>query len=222
MKKTFGILNAVFIPIALILGYCYYEFGGLLLKGIASGGFVTVGLINLIYAVRAKAKVKFPILMFCGLFICMVADVILNIEFIPGALIFAVGHIFYYIAYLTEEKFFKRDIVPTSILIIATILILTAIPFLVFEPELMRYVCILYAIIISFMVGKAISNYIGKRKTKELIIMIGSICFFFSDLMLVFDMFADVGEYFGELCLGSYYPAQCLLAFSIFKSVDEK
>lgn len=46
--------------------------------------------------------------------------------------------------------------------------------------------------------------------------MIGSILFFFSDLMLVFDWFLSMGRIAGILCMSTYYPAQCLFAFSVY------
>ena len=46
------------------------------------------------------------------------------------------------------------------------------------------------------------------------LIVIGSILFFISDFMLMLDVFGNISEA-GYLCLGTYYPAQFLLAFSL-------
>ena len=89
------------------------------------------------------------------------------------------------------------------------------IPFIDFGSSLMQIVCSTYAIIISFMVGKAISNLLNKKNNTNKIIVIGSILFFISDFMLMMDMFGNI-EVASYLCLGTYYPAQFLLGFSLF------
>ena len=80
----------------------------------------------------------------------------------------------------------------------------------------MRIVCLIYALIISFMLAKAIGNFVKERNTVTIIIFVGSILFFFSDLMLVFDWFMGMGRVSGLLCMSIYYPAECLLAISVF------
>ena len=68
----------------------------------------------------------------------------------------------------------------------------------------------------SFM-GIEVPN--AKRK----MIMLGSLMFFLSDLMLLFNVFADVSRVFDILCLVLYYPAEILLAISIsYSGRDDK
>ena len=86
----------------------------------------------------------------------------------------------------------------------------------------MQIVCLVYALIISLMVGKAVGNCIRTPSLLTVVILAGSILFFFSDLMLVFDWFADGGRISGLLCMGTYYPAECLLAISGLISVTAK
>ena len=79
----------------------------------------------------------------------------------------------------------------------------------------MKGICCFYALIISFMVGKAISNILKENNFTNIIIMIGSILFFISDFMLLLNKFGNI-IVTNYLCLGTYYPAQFLLAFSLF------
>ena len=72
----------------------------------------------------------------------------------------------------------------------------------------------MYALIISLMVGKAISNFVKERTVLTATVLVGSILFFFSDLMLVFDWFMGIGRIAALLCMSTYYPAECILAFS--------
>ena len=62
-----------------------------------------------------------------------------------------------------------------------------------------------------------ITKLVSDLLSKCLIFSIGvtSVLFFFSDLMLVFDNFTNLTFPIGILCLATYYPAQCVLAFSV-------
>lgn len=53
--------------------------------------------------------------------------------------------------------------------------------------------------------------------------MLGSLLFFLSDLMLLFNVFGDVSRIFDIMCLVFYYPAEVLLAISItYSGRDDK
>ena len=45
--------------------------------------------------------------------------------------------------------------------------------------------------------------------------MLGAILFFISDVMLVFDNFANISQVFDTLCLATYYPGEFLLSFGL-------
>ena len=217
MKKVFGILNAALIAATLISAYCYYEYGGLWLKSLTSSGFVITGLINLLFAFSSRAEKKlFSGLMASGLLLCMIGDVVINLEFIPGALIFAIGHIFYFGAYCGLIKPKAKDFVPCLLIFCGAVAILLLYPGFDFVPIILA-VCLFYALIISFMAGKAISNFIRCRGAVTSIILAGSVLFFISDLALVLYMFGNADRTMDTICLLTYFPAQCLLAFSIFK-----
>lgn len=221
MKKRFFALNLLLIAATLISGFCYYQFGGITLKGFASSLFALTGLVNLIYAIRAKVKPAFPILMLTGLFLCMVGDIVLNIEFIYGALIFAIGHLFYVAAYCRLAPLTARDLLPIAVMAVFTVLLITVSPLFHFSSPLLEGVCVLYGVIISCMVGKAVSNFLRERSATNTVLIIGSCLFYFSDLMLALNAFADAPHICDTLCLASYYPAQCLLAYAVFQFVNK-
>lgn len=77
-----------------------------ILKTISSVLFVLCGLFNLIYCFKTgmvKNK-KFMIFMFTGLVFAMLGDVLLIDFFVIGAALFAIGHIFFFIAFLHTFK----------------------------------------------------------------------------------------------------------------------
>lgn len=215
MKKLFAVANAIMLSLILIFDICYMINGGLFLKSVTSIMFVVTGVINLMYCIKNKTNLKFPIWMIVALVCAMLGDILILINFYLGTAVFAVGHIFYFVSYCILEKMNRRDLLcGISISVIALFIILFT-PFLDFGGTLMQGVCCTYALIISFMVGKAISNLLKANSFVNIIIVIGSILFFISDFMLMLNLFGDVSVA-TYLCLGTYYPAQFLLAFSLF------
>ncbi len=221
MKKNFKILNIIFIIIEVILLFSYREIGGTLFKGITSSGFVVIGLINVVYAINAKSDRKYPLTMFFGLFASMVGDVVLQFDFMIGAIIFALGHVFYFIAFCGLKPFKNCDTIPSAVIFIGAALLLTLAPVFDFGSDIMLYVCLFYALIISFMLGKAISNYLREKSAFYLILVIGAALFFFSDLMLVFNIFGGAPKIADTLCLFSYWPAQTVLAFTGYLHINQ-
>lgn len=218
MKKTILLTN-IFLIIAVLVGDVFYMLNGLILvKALTSLGFVAIGVVNFIYLLKYKTKEKrFAIFMLAGLTFSMLGDIFLEIIFILGAGLFAVGHVLYFVAYCFLAKPRWLDLIISACIAVPSVLVISLVPIFNFGGILMEMVCIIYAIIISCMVGKSVSNFVKFKSLLTLIIMIGSILFFFSDLMLLFNVFADVSRVFGVLCLSTYYPAQILLGVSLLK-----
>lgn len=210
-------LNVALI-LSIILGdICYMTVGGLLVKAITSICFVVLGLVNLTYVILQKQNnLKFPIIMAIGLFFAMLGDIMLNIKFIVGALLFAVGHIWYFIAYNFLQKFKPGDLIYGMAIFVPAIIFILCMPIFDFGSLLMKIIVMFYALIISFMVGKSIANLVATPTRQNILITIGSILFFFSDLMLLMNVFGNLSPVFDVLCLATYYPAECVLAFTIF------
>ena len=223
MRKGFLITNIILTALCVVLDVVYLAQKGLMLKSITSAVFALLGAVNLFYAIKTKSKnLKFAIIMVIGLVFAMSGDIVLEIVFIAGAALFGIGHVFYFIAYSALQKFSVKDFIP-ALCIFVPCFILLMLPIFDFGGIVMHIVCIAYAAVISCMVGKSISNYINNKTLLNLIILVGSALFCFSDLSLVFYSFSDVLPRVLTivLCLGTYYPAECILAYSIFKSTDK-
>jgi len=217
-NKIMLTVNAVIISAICILNYFYQRNGfDYLLKCLCSGSFALLGIINLSYALIAKqSNIKFYVGMFAGLLLAFLGDVLIDCGFIIGTTSFAIGHICFLKSYCFLEKFSIRDLIPSGILFFGTLIFLLFCPLLTFEVSFFKYVCIAYALIISFMVGKAISNFIKEQNALTINIVIASILFFISDLMLVFGWFIGRWNWTGYACMGTYYPALCLLGFAMY------
>lgn len=214
MKKSLIIVNATMLVLIVILAIGYMLEGGLPLKSAASIMFVATGFINLIACIKNKRNLRYPIWMMVALVFAMLGDILLLINFYIGTAAFAVGHIFYFVSYSMLERVNRRDLLCGLGISVMAVSFVLLTPFLDFKSALMQGVCCIYALIISFMVGKAISNLLKEKSHINKIIVIGSILFFFSDLMLVLKMFGNMPKA-SYLCLGTYYPAQFILAFSL-------
>ena len=223
MKKAVISLNTVLIAAVCVLNYFYITKDTILIKSICSGCFALLGLINLIYAEkRGIKKIGFNVVMALGFAFAMLGDVVLEIHFISGAALFAIGHMIYFAAYCTVEALSALDVAVSAVIFLAGGSTLMFYKGFDFGGGLMKSVCIIYSLIISFMVGKALVNLVKKPSVLTAILALGSVLFIFSDAMLVFDKFLGTWAGFGVLCLATYYPAECLLGFSTFYKADSE
>ena len=211
-------VNALMISAIFIMNYFYQSNGfDFTLKCICSGSFALLGIINLCYALFTKQKdKKFYVGMAFGLFLAFLGDVLIGYDFIVGAATFALGHVCFVIAYCFMQKMQKLDYLLSGVLFAGCLIFLLFCPLLNFEVAIFRVVCIVYALIISTMLGKALGNFIREKNLVNGTIAVASILFFFSDLMLVFDWFIGLWSWTDHACMGTYYPALCFLALAMF------
>ena len=219
-----AVVNAIIICSIFVMNYFYQSNGfDFTLKCICSGSFALLGVINLCHALAVKQSGKrFHAAMSIGLILAFLGDVLIGYDFIIGAGTFALGHICFVIAYCFLQKMQKLDYVFSSILFLGCLIFLLFCPLLSFDVAIFRIVCIIYALIISTMLGKALGNFIRKKSFVNGTIAAASSLFFFSDLMLVFDWFIGLWSWTDHACMGTYYPALCFLALAVFLKTDEK
>jgi len=220
MKKLFISSNLIFSALIIISDFLYTTvLYNVYMKGIASILFVLMGVTNLIYSIKSKNEnIRFGIMMVIGLTFSMLGDILLEIIFEIGAGLFALGHVFYFMSYCQLLKFYWQDIIIGLTIFITVTLVILFAPVFNFGGAFMQIICIIYALIISMMVSKAITNLIKSHTITNIIIVVGSVLFLFSDLMLLLNQFANMGRIASVLCIASYYPAQIALAYSIFNN----
>ena len=217
ISKVYLGINILSIIIILYHSVIYQTHGyTALLKVSTSAMFVMLGLINLSYAFISKQKnIKFYMFMSLGLAFACLGDYLILSNFVYGAGSFALGHILFVIAYCFVSKIKKLDLLFSLCLYIGCLIFLLGCPLLNFDNNVFKIVCIIYALIISLMVGKALGNYINNKNYATLTIVLSSVVFFFSDLMLVLGWFVKDIEWADNVCLGTYFPALTFLAFSM-------
>ena len=216
-QKIMLTINLLVIATIFVLNY-FYQSGGFdfTLKCVCSGSFALLGLVNLAYALKTKqAGTKFYIGMAAGLVLAFLGDYLIGYDFIIGAATFALGHVCFVVAYCLMQKMQKLDYIISGVLFLGCLIFLLFCPLLTFEVAIFRIVCIVYALIISTMLGKAIGNFIREKNAVTGTIAVASGLFFFSDLMLVFDWFIGLWNWTDHACMGTYYPALCFLALAM-------
>ena len=225
MKKSVMLaVNLVMIAAIFVMNYFYQSNGfDFTLKCICSGSFALLGLLNLGYAVITRQdNLRFYVGMALGLMLAFLGDVLIGYDFIVGAATFALGHICFVVAYCFTQKMQKLDCLLSGALGLGCLLFLLLCPLLTFEVAIFRWVCIVYAAIISTMLGKALGNFLRERNLFNGTIAVASLLFFFSDLMLVFAWFMDLWGWADNACMGTYYPALCFLALAMFLRTDRQ
>ena len=210
-------INGLVIATIFVLNYFYQSNGfDFTLKCVCSGSFALLGLINLAYALKTKqTNTKFYIGMSAGLVLAFLGDYLIGYDFIIGAATFALGHVCFVVSYCFMQKMQKLDYIISGGLFLGCLIFLLFCPLLTFEVAIFRIVCIVYALIISTMLGKAVGNFIREKTLVNGMIATASVLFFFSDLMLVFDWFIGLWSWTDHACMGTYYPALCLLALAM-------
>ena len=215
--------NLVLLTCAMGCLVCYDIYGGLWLKGVTSSWFVLLGLVNLCYTCRAGlARNRYVLLMEAGLFFGMCADVLLGIQFFLGVGFFALGHMLYLAAFYSQERPGRRDFLCFLPVALLSLFLITGTPWIRIEDAVMKKLLMGYALIISTMVGKAVSNLLAKRTVSRWLTMLGAVLFVFSDMVLAVDMFGQSSRLTWILCSYAYWSAQNLLAHSLFHFVNEQ
>lgn len=225
MVKTHNLIHGVNIALmACTVGclVCYDILGGLWLKGLTSAWFVVLGLVNLVYGCRRGVKHRFLPLTALGLVLGMAADVLLGVWFIFGILSFALGHVLYLAGFFALEKPRWKDLLYIFPIAAVSLYIVAGTPFICIEDPVLKPMLLGYAVIIACMLGKAMSNLAVCKMPSRWLIALGSVMFWFSDVMLAIDMFGTPSRATWILCSYNYWPAQAILAYAMFRFVEEQ
>ena len=214
-------VNAAFFVLILLFGILYFsskywaERGVQnALKACASILFVCCSLYNLLTGgCRSAGCCR---LLFAGQVFACAGDIGLNYDFVVGAALFAVGHILFFAAFCALEAPTFRSVAAIGVIAAASFCLLAL--YDGFDFRGFDLVVCVYAAVISCMLGKAVSIGLSPLLDRRVRVpvLLGAALFYFSDLMLVFHQFGNGGAVFDALCLGTYYPAEFLLAFSVF------
>ncbi|MEE0059569.1 MAG: lysoplasmalogenase [Acutalibacteraceae bacterium] len=216
-------INTVGIALLLVLNYFYQSNNfDYTLKCVCSSIFTGLGIINLGYALTTKQSNKrFYIGMTIAIIFSMLGDIFIYHSFVAGAGAFAISHICFIITYCFIQKIKKLDLIIGCVLFIPVALFLLFCPLLNFEEAIFKPVCVIYALIIATMFGKAVGNFLRKKNLLNTTLAVASLLFFLSDFILVFHLFSDVISWAENACMAMYFPSLCIFAFSMYLKINE-
>jgi uncharacterized membrane protein YhhN len=207
----------IILGIILLIGLLYCEkkkdkMPLLIVKTILSSLFVTTALL------QPHPIPAYYHYLLVGLIFCLIGDVCLAFPrkkaFMGGLVAFLIGHVFYIFSFLSLTQII--DWISTGALII---FIMSASVFFWLRPHLrsMLIPVLLYIIVITVMASGAWAVFWKSSFpiSGRTLILVGSLCFYFSDLFVARNKFIKE-EYRNRLLgLPLYYSGQFLLAFSI-------
>ena len=213
-QKIFLALNILLLAGLFACTWVYTHINGrLVMKGVTAGSFVLLGLTNLAYGLTTRPRrMAFPLTLAAGLTLAMLGDLLLGESFALGAGLFAAGHVLYTAAMYLRQRFRPLDAVMTLVMLGIALGVLHLTPGLTFADPALGVICHAYAVVISLMAGKAVSAFLRERTIVTGLMSLGSLLFYFSDVMLLLAWFAGAGGWAGTVCLWTYFPGQGLLA----------
>ena len=207
----------IILGIILLFGLLYYE-----KKNDRIPLFITKFILSLLFVTAALLQ-PHPVpayyhTLFVGLIFCLIGDVCLALPqekaFMGGLVAFLIGHIFYIFSFSSLTQIYHW--ISAGFFIIFGI---SALIFLWLRPHLksMLIPVLLYIVVITVMVSGAWTVFWKSsfQTSGRTLLLVGSLCFYFSDVFVARDKFIKE-EYRNRLLgLPLYYAGQFLLAFSV-------
>lgn len=190
-------------------------------KLFCSACFAAMGCLNALYVLQKGGRRGFAAVMAAGLLLAAVGDMRINRSFAEGAALFAAGHVCFWLSGCMLAKPRCQDLWWAACVFVPSAAYIMCGRSLTFAPAYMQGVCLGYALVISLMSGKMFGNFLCSRSWLTGSLLAGSLLFCFSDLMLMQGRFGSTGGPFGLLCMAAYYPAELLLAHSVFHASTE-
>lgn len=164
------------------------------------------------------ARMEYTLALLGGMLLCFGGDMALMFmnkskkAFRAGLVLFLLGHVAYIAAFTWFSGFQSSDWISGAILLVLGIGI-----YVYLLPGLgdMKIPVLLYVIIISLMVNRAVSVFAGDyfTMTQAWLITGGSVLFYISDVILAMARFRHTWRY-GRINLAFYYSGQVLIAMS--------
>jgi uncharacterized membrane protein YhhN len=166
--------------------------------------------------VPEKYNLNYTLAIILGLLFSFGGDIALIFKskraFMIGLALFLIAHVVYSIVFTVYSGFVKADLISGLILILLAIIIYF---YLYPGLERMKIPVLIYVLIISYMMNRAISTFSGEffNNTQAILISIGAGLFYISDLILAVNKFKKPFKYH-RISLAFYYSGQLLIALS--------
>jgi uncharacterized membrane protein YhhN len=173
-----------------------------------------VFIISVAFAARPPVPASYKTLILAGLVCSLAGDVALMFPdrwFEAGLVSFMAAHVFYILAFKPGPGR------PFSTVILLPFIIFGLLMFRILAPSLgrLKFPVLVYIAAITVMAWLAAGRFIQMGGTRPLLAFAGAVFFLVSDSVLAYDRFARKIGPAQAIILGTYFPAQLLIALSI-------
>ncbi|HUT07392.1 MAG TPA: lysoplasmalogenase [Candidatus Latescibacteria bacterium] len=174
----------------------------------------TVLVITVALIARTPVPAAYKTLILAGLLCSLLGDIALMFPekwFTAGLVSFLVAHVFYILAFKPGPGR------PLSVGVLVPFIIFGLLMFRFLAPSLgrLKFPVLVYMAAITAMAGLAAGRFVDGGGTRPLLAFAGAVFFLISDSVLAYDRFAKKLGPAQVIILGTYFPAQLLIALSI-------
>ena len=174
----------------------------------------TVLIITVALVARAPVPAAYKTLILAGLLCSLLGDIALMFPekwFKAGLVSFLAAHVFYILAFKPGPGR------PVSAGMLVPFIIFGLLMFRILAPSLgpLKFPVLVYMAAITAMAGLAAGRFVDGGGTRPLLAFAGAVLFLISDSVLAYDRFAKKLGPAQAIILGTYFPAQLLIALSI-------
>ena len=176
---------------------------------------LTTGLIIAVAAAAAApGPAAYKTLVLAGLALSLLGDIALMFPekwFTAGLVAFLAAQVSYILAF---KPLPGHPVSPATFL---PFVLFGLLMFFLLAPKLgpMKLPVFIYIAAITLMAGFAAARFIDRGGTKPLLAFVGAVLFLISDSVLAYDRFARKVPGARVIILGTYFPAQLLIALSV-------
>jgi uncharacterized membrane protein YhhN len=208
---------------AMILSACVLLSAGLTIWSDAKGRrglfhvskpLTTALVITVALIAETPLPAAYKTLILAGLLCSITGDIVLMLPekwFAAGLVSFLAAHVFYILAFKPGPGR------PISAGMFIPFIIFGLLMFRILAPSLgpMKFPVLVYIAAITVMAGLAAGRFVDRGGTRPLLAFAGAVLFLISDSVLAYDRFAKKIGPAQAIILGTYFPAQLLIALSI-------
>jgi uncharacterized membrane protein YhhN len=174
----------------------------------------TVLVITVALIARTPVPAAYKTLILAGLLCSLLGDIALMFPekwFKAGLVSFLAAHVFYILAFKPGPGR------PISAGMLVPFIIFGLLMFRILAPSLgpLKFPVLVYMAAITVMAGLAAGRFVDGGGTRPLLAFAGAVLFLISDSVLAYDRFAKKLGPAQAIILGTYFPAQLLIALSI-------
>lgn len=166
-------------------------------------GVATLSIVLLSFFLLKRNPFSHGKFIFSGLVLCLIADVILEISFVPGGCVFGAAHVLFLIGFIKTEKLRKWQFIVFASLCVLSI------PFFIYIADFLGdtlALAIAYFILIFSIISSALTH---QNK-----LIVAAVCFCISDVLLTKDEFIKRGHITSIISILLYYTALIFFALS--------